>query len=125
LFTDAHLARPVRHRPARARPRWPDLPVSRRRPEPASPTATSRIHGLRQRPAGRGARDPQPGPDRHGRGQRALVAARLRAYLVDHPDQATPRNLFGFKDGTANLKAEETDLLREQLWVQPGTGRTG
>ena len=39
--------------------------------------------GLRQRPAGRGARDPQPGPDRHGRGQRALVAARLRAYLVD------------------------------------------
>jgi deferrochelatase/peroxidase EfeB len=34
--------------------------------------------------------------------------------------QATPRNLFGFKDGTANLKAEETDLLREHLWVQPG-----
>jgi deferrochelatase/peroxidase EfeB len=37
-------------------------------------------------------------------------------------DQATPRNLFGFKDGTANLKAEEPDLLREQLWVQPGDG---
>ncbi|WP_213453618.1 iron uptake transporter deferrochelatase/peroxidase subunit [Rhizomonospora bruguierae] len=36
--------------------------------------------------------------------------------------QATPRNLFGFKDGTANLKAEETDLLRDQLWVQPGDG---
>ncbi len=36
--------------------------------------------------------------------------------------QATPRNLFGFKDGTANLKAEETDLLREHLWVQPGDG---
>jgi deferrochelatase/peroxidase EfeB len=36
--------------------------------------------------------------------------------------QATPRNLFGFKDGTANLKAEEPGLLREHLWVQPGDG---
>ncbi|MEV4348766.1 iron uptake transporter deferrochelatase/peroxidase subunit [Actinoplanes sp. NPDC049596] len=36
--------------------------------------------------------------------------------------QATPRNLFGFKDGTRNLKAEETDQLREHLWVQPGDG---
>jgi deferrochelatase/peroxidase EfeB len=36
--------------------------------------------------------------------------------------QATPRNLFGFKDGTANLKAEETDLLREHLWVAEGDG---
>ncbi|HEX7746903.1 MAG TPA: iron uptake transporter deferrochelatase/peroxidase subunit [Micromonosporaceae bacterium] len=36
--------------------------------------------------------------------------------------QATPRNLFGFKDGTANLKAEEADLLREHLWAQPGDG---
>lgn len=31
--------------------------------------------------------------------------------------QATPRNLFGFKDGTANLKAEEPALLDEYLWV--------
>jgi deferrochelatase/peroxidase EfeB len=36
--------------------------------------------------------------------------------------QATPRNLFGFKDGTANLKAEQEDLLREQLWVAAGDG---
>jgi deferrochelatase/peroxidase EfeB len=36
--------------------------------------------------------------------------------------QATPRNLFGFKDGTANLKAEDTTALREHLWVQPGDG---
>jgi deferrochelatase/peroxidase EfeB len=36
--------------------------------------------------------------------------------------QTTPRNLFGFKDGTANLKAEDTDLLRDQLWVQPADG---
>lgn len=36
--------------------------------------------------------------------------------------QTTPRNLLGFKDGTNNLKAEDTKLLREQLWVQPGDG---
>ena len=33
--------------------------------------------------------------------------------------QDTPRNLFGFKDGTANVKAEETDALEEHVWVQP------
>jgi deferrochelatase/peroxidase EfeB len=37
-------------------------------------------------------------------------------------DQATPRNLMGFKDGTANLKAEDGKLLAEQLWVQPADG---
>ena len=31
--------------------------------------------------------------------------------------QTTPRNLFGFKDGTANLKAEETAELEEHVWV--------
>ncbi|MCX6462549.1 MAG: iron uptake transporter deferrochelatase/peroxidase subunit [Pseudonocardiales bacterium] len=36
--------------------------------------------------------------------------------------QATPRNLFGFKDGTNNLKAEDPDALREHLWVAPGDG---
>ncbi len=35
-------------------------------------------------------------------------------------DQQTPRNLFGFKDGTANVKAEETASLDEHVWVQPG-----
>ena len=33
--------------------------------------------------------------------------------------QATPRNLFGFKDGTNNLKAEEPELLDQHVWVQP------
>ena len=37
-------------------------------------------------------------------------------------DQVTPRNLFGFKDGTANLKAEETALVKEHLWALPGDG---
>ncbi|MGL5405975.1 MAG: iron uptake transporter deferrochelatase/peroxidase subunit [Propionibacteriaceae bacterium] len=34
--------------------------------------------------------------------------------------QATPRNLFGFKDGTANLKVEDPNLLDEHVWVKPG-----
>jgi len=33
--------------------------------------------------------------------------------------QSTPRNLFGFKDGTANLKAEETADLERHVWVTP------
>ncbi len=31
--------------------------------------------------------------------------------------QATPRNLMGFKDGTNNLTAEDTTLVRDQVWV--------
>ncbi|GIG28651.1 iron uptake transporter deferrochelatase/peroxidase subunit [Cellulomonas marina] len=31
--------------------------------------------------------------------------------------QRTPRNLFGFKDGTSNVKAEETEALDEHVWV--------
>ena len=37
-------------------------------------------------------------------------------------DQATPRNLFGFKDGTANLKAEDTGALDKHVWVADGDG---
>ena len=36
--------------------------------------------------------------------------------------QATPRNLMGFKDGTANIKAEDRDALEQHVWVQPGDG---
>jgi deferrochelatase/peroxidase EfeB len=31
--------------------------------------------------------------------------------------QSTPRNLFGFKDGTMNVKAEETSDVEEHVWV--------
>lgn len=34
--------------------------------------------------------------------------------------QATPRNLFGFKDGTANIMAQDTAALDRHVWVQPG-----
>jgi deferrochelatase/peroxidase EfeB len=34
--------------------------------------------------------------------------------------QQTPRNLMGFKDGTANLKAEDTAELEDFVWVADG-----
>jgi deferrochelatase/peroxidase EfeB len=34
--------------------------------------------------------------------------------------QSTPRNLFGFKDGTANIKSEETEDVEKHVWVAPG-----
>ncbi|WP_405061854.1 iron uptake transporter deferrochelatase/peroxidase subunit [Kribbella sp. NBC_01505] len=36
--------------------------------------------------------------------------------------QTTPRNLFGFKDGTNNLKSEDPAKLEQHVWVQPGDG---
>lgn len=36
-------------------------------------------------------------------------------------EQATPRNLFGFKDGTSNIKGDEKDQesVNTNLWIQP------
>ena len=34
--------------------------------------------------------------------------------------QVTPRNLMGFKDGTNNIKAEDTAALDEHVWVHAG-----
>jgi len=34
--------------------------------------------------------------------------------------QVTPRNLMGFKDGTNNVKAEDTEALAEHVWVSAG-----
>ncbi len=34
--------------------------------------------------------------------------------------QATPRNLFGFKDGTANVKAEDVGEVNDHVWVPDG-----
>lgn len=34
--------------------------------------------------------------------------------------QVTPRNLFGFKDGTANVKAEDIAQVTDNVWVESG-----
>ncbi len=34
--------------------------------------------------------------------------------------QSTPRNLMGFKDGTNNIRAEDTAALREHVWLPDG-----
>ena len=36
--------------------------------------------------------------------------------------QVTPRNLFGFKDGTTNIKAEDTRTVTDQVWVGADDG---
>jgi deferrochelatase/peroxidase EfeB len=36
--------------------------------------------------------------------------------------QSTPRNLFGFKDGTKNIKAEDTAAVKQHVWVANGDG---
>ncbi|MFG1930818.1 iron uptake transporter deferrochelatase/peroxidase subunit [Mycobacterium sp. NPDC048908] len=37
-------------------------------------------------------------------------------------DQATPRNMLGFKDGTNNIKADDHDALDKNVWVATGDG---
>ena len=37
-------------------------------------------------------------------------------------EQATPRNLMGFKDGTNNLKREDTGALADHVWVAGSRG---
>ncbi|MGO2004483.1 iron uptake transporter deferrochelatase/peroxidase subunit [Arthrobacter rhombi] len=37
-------------------------------------------------------------------------------------DQVTARNLFGFKDGTANVKSQETQAVADHVWVSGATG---
>ncbi|WP_061963968.1 iron uptake transporter deferrochelatase/peroxidase subunit [Demequina aurantiaca] len=38
-------------------------------------------------------------------------------------DQVTPRNFMGFKDGTHNMRAEETELVNKWLWSEPEDGQ--
>ena len=58
-----------------------------RRPARGAPVRRRHLHpGLRQRPTGGGARRPQPREDGLRRRRGALVAARLRAHVVDVDD---------------------------------------
>ncbi|MFT2815761.1 iron uptake transporter deferrochelatase/peroxidase subunit [Leifsonia sp. A12D58] len=36
--------------------------------------------------------------------------------------QVTPRNLFGFKDGTANVKSEDASVVAEHIWAAGADG---
>jgi deferrochelatase/peroxidase EfeB len=36
--------------------------------------------------------------------------------------QVTPRNLFGFKDGTANIRAEDAKAVHDQVWAAESDG---
>lgn len=36
--------------------------------------------------------------------------------------QVTPRNLFGFKDGTANIKSEDQTVVDDQVWASGSDG---
>jgi deferrochelatase/peroxidase EfeB len=38
--------------------------------------------------------------------------------------QATPRNLMGFKDGTRNVTADQTDLLDQYVWIGAETDQS-
>jgi deferrochelatase/peroxidase EfeB len=35
-------------------------------------------------------------------------------------DQETPRNLFGMKDGTANIRSQDTEAMNKYVWVDEG-----
>jgi deferrochelatase/peroxidase EfeB len=39
--------------------------------------------------------------------------------------QATPRNLLGFKDGTRNIKAQDTQAMNRYVWVGPASSPVG
>lgn len=38
-------------------------------------------------------------------------------------EQVTPRNLMGFKDGTRNIRAEDTRLVKKWLWADAADGQ--
>jgi deferrochelatase/peroxidase EfeB len=40
-------------------------------------------------------------------------------FVADFGAGATPRNLMGFKDGTDNIRAEDTTDMNSYVWVQP------
>ena len=74
--------------------------------------------GLLGQPAGGVPRRAQPGPARHGRGRRTTGWSSASAGpRPRRTAQATPRNLLGFKDGTRNIKAEQTDLMNNYVWA--------
>ena len=103
--------RSVRHRGAEAGGTRAHADVrGRRDPTRHRSDGRPRGAGVCRRPDGVLPRHPQPHPHRTRRGRAALVAVRASgARRAPTPKQETPRNLMGFKDGTNNLVAEDTE----------------
>ena len=68
--------------------------------------------GLRRRPAGRDPCHPEPDPAAFGTARVRWSQLGFGRTSSTSQAQLTPRNLFGFKDGTANIMAEETARAR-------------
>ena len=121
---------PTGRRRGPVRPRGPAARRARRRSRTSPPTTSTRPAATatswsrrapttRRSPCTRSATCPGP------RSARATIRWTQLGYgrtSSTSTAQKTPRNLFGFKDGTANVKAEETDALEEHVWV-PATRR--
>jgi deferrochelatase/peroxidase EfeB len=56
---------------------------------------------------------------------RWLLEGFVRPDPVATPGHTTTRNLLGFKDGTANLPADDEALLDELVWIGPDDGEPG
>ena len=118
---------PVRHRrPAAGRAARPAA-LPGRQPRPRAVGRRPVRPGLRRRSAGRGARDPQPRPHRLRHG--AVRWSQLgfgRTSSTSTGAGRRPRNLFGFKDGTAEHQGRgDRGARRARLGRPEPTTRAG
>ena len=98
----------------------PPLPGRRARPgdQRRRPRACRRAPTTPRSPSTRSATWPGSAA---GRGRMRWSQLGFGRTSTTDRTQATPRNLMGFKDGTNNIRAEDTDAMRRYVWV----GRRG